>query len=337
MGEACVDVDSKKQVATGASGAVYPYDKLLIATGGYAVKPAIKGVESKGVFVLRTLDDAKEIEPLAQPGAKAVVIGGGFVSLKAAYALLERGVQVTCIISSGHILSRMLDESSADDLAAFLIEHGLKVEYHSDVKEIIPKDGRVDSVLLTDGRQIPADFMIIGKGVLPNIGFLAGSGLEADDAIKTNVFLRTNLENVYAAGDCINSFDLVEKAYRNNALWPNAAEQGKFAGDNMSGKKTPYHGSIAMNAATFFGRALIGGGMIQKEAADGFEVALYSHGDTVRRRLVFRDDVLVGFYLVGDIGKAGILTHYIRTGLHLGKVKKDLLEGKFSTLLRYPI
>ncbi len=335
-GEACVRVDSIKQEVLAASGKVYPYDKLLIATGGYAVKPEIKGSNLKGVFVLRTLADAKKILNHPRRLKHAVVIGGGFVSLKAAYALMERGIKVTSVVTSGHILSRILDIENADALAALLMEHGMRMETGNDVTEIIGDDeNTVAGVLLKDGRELAADLVIIGKGVRPAVGFLSGSGIAIGEAIDTDVYLRTNRDNVFAAGDCIQSFDLAEREKRNNALWPNAAEQGIFAGDNMSGRKVPYPGSIAMNAATFFDRAIIGAGMIKKGREDGFEVAKFSSGKEVRRRLVFRDDVLVGYFLMGRFEKAGILTNLLKTGAHLGKMKKELIEGNFSLLSRY--
>lgn len=336
LGERCEQIDLKKQQVLTDKGRLYTYDKLLLATGGYAVKPDIEGADKDGVFVLRTLADAKNITSFIRPGAEAVVIGGGFVSLKAAYALLERGVKVTCIITSGQILSRILDAESADQLATFLIGHGLQIEYHNDVTKILGNDAnQVNAVLLKDGRELKADFIIIGKGVNPCTGFLQGSGIEAGDAIATDVYLRTSAENIYAAGDCIDSFDVVERVKRNNALWPNAAEQGKNAADNMCGKKTAYPGSIAMNAATFFGRAIVGAGMIKKEKDDGYETVCYHYGNDIRRRFVFRDDVLVGYYLMGDIARAGILTNLLKNRVHLGQAKKDLTAGNFHALLRY--
>ncbi len=336
INEPCAKIDRVKQEVLSKKGVIYPYDKLLIASGGYAVKPKMEGSDALGVHVLRTMKDAAAILPLVKKGKKAVVVGGGFVSLKSAYALLESGMEVVCVISSDYMLSRILDEKNGEYMADFLGQKGLKVIYNSDVVKIIKnKKGYVKSLVLKDDTELPADLVIIGKGVKPNIDFLEGSGIATDYGIITDKYLQTSVQNIYAAGDCANTYDMVLKEQTVNALWPNATEQGAFAGNNMTGKKCVYEGSIGMNAAVFFEKNIIGAGLIKKDEKDGYEVITSALDKDTLRRLVFKDDVLIGYYFMGKIGRTGILTNLIKRGVHLGKAKKEIIAGNYTPLLNF--
>ncbi|MDS1029485.1 FAD-dependent oxidoreductase [Bacillota bacterium LX-D] len=340
LNEKAVEVLTEKNELKTAKGKTYKYDKLLIATGASPKLPKIPKVHSNGIFCLRTLDDAKGISRYLGPGKKAIVIGGGFVSLKAAYALLERGMSVTCIISSGQILSQMLDKGAADIVAELLTAHGLEIKYHNDVVEFLTHLDQtgadvVHGALLKSGEELAADVVVIGKGVKPNLDFLRESGIVIGEGIVTNEYMETNLDGIYAAGDVAESYDLTVGEHRINAIWPNAAEQGAIAGSNMAGQKIKYAGSMGMNSATFYDLSTIAAGQTKKDASTGFEVVQLNLGQNLYRRFVFKDDKLVGFVLVGDTGKAGVLTSYIREQLPLGDFKEELKLGKIRQKLLF--
>lgn len=334
-GQKVVKIEPEKRRVHTASGEIFNYDKLLIATGASPAIPEIPGVRNKGVFGLRTLADAKGILSYAAPGNHAVVVGGGFVSLKAAYALLKAGLSVTCIISSGQILSQMLDADAAAIVAEVLTARGLTVKYHTDVAKILSREEDtlekvVSGVQLTNGEELPADVVIIGKGVTPNTGFLAGSGIKTDYGIPVNEFLQTNLPDTYAAGDVAQGYDILSGQLKVNAIWPNAAEQGTIAGRNMAGADTSYPGSIGMNSADFFGLSIIAAGQTRAREEDGYEIVKLSPGKNLYRRLVFKDDTLAGYIMVGDTAKAGFLTALIKEKIPLGKKKAELMQGKIG-------
>lgn len=323
-----VKIDRLNGYVITEAGASYGYDKLLIASGASPVKPAIPGSEFQGVFTLRTLDDAKNIRNRAQQGQKAVMIGGGFVALKAAYALRQAGLAVSCIISSGNVLSQMLDQDAADMVRSNLAAHGVEFRFNSDVTEVLGHDGVVSAVRLTDGGELPADLVIMGKGVKPNTSFLAGSGVTMDQGILINEFMETNVTGIYAAGDVAQGFDLISGKHKINALWPNAIEQGKAAGRNMAGCPTRLTGTIAMNSADFYGVSTIAVGAA-KASGEGYEVVKLRPKPGIYRRLVFKEDRLVGCILVGEPAKTGVLTELIRQQTPLGEYKAELRQGRF--------
>ncbi|ATW26210.1 NAD(P)/FAD-dependent oxidoreductase [Candidatus Formimonas warabiya] len=331
-GEKVVQVQPDRQELYTRSEKRFAYDKLLLATGASPVLPEIPGRHLKGVFPLRTWADAKGILAYAGPGKRAVVVGGGFVSLKAAYALLQAGLSVTCIISSGSVLSQMLDREAAAMVAGVLAAHGLEIKYRTDVAAVT---GRMDSVRgevvggvqLNTGEELPADVLIIGKGVAPNVDFLAGSGIETGQGILVNEFLQTNYADVYAAGDVALGYDLISGQRRINAIWPNAADQGTAAGKNMAGIPTVYSGSLGMNSADFYGLSVIAAGWAKGEQDQGYEVVRLYPGKNLYRKFVFQDDHLVGYILAGKTAQAGILTALVREQIPLGKMKEELKQG----------
>lgn len=332
-GQKVTGIDAVERQVRTDNGHVYGYDKLLIATGASPVMPDIPGVGMKGVFGLRTLDDAKGIAACAGQGGHAVVMGGGFVSLKAAYALMKAGLSVTCIVSSGQILSQMLDREAAQILGDLLISHGLDIKFHADADEISgeEKGGEMVTrgVRLTTGETIPADVVIIGKGVTPNTGFLPGSGVDIDRGILVNEYLETTVPDIYAAGDVAQGVDILTGQKSINAIWPNAAEQGTAAGRNMAGSPAVYEGSMSMNSADFFGLSTIAAGNPKAEG-DGYEVVKLFPGHNLYRRLVFKGDKLIGYIMVGNTGRAGILTSLIREGVPLGGAKEELKQGRIG-------
>ncbi|MBU1706059.1 MAG: FAD-dependent oxidoreductase [Pseudomonadota bacterium] len=332
-GQKAVRVDPEERKVHAATGETYHYDRLLIATGASPAIPNLPGVRNNGVFGLRTMADAKGILGCTGPGKSAVVVGGGRVSLKAAYALLDAGLFVTCIISSGQMLSQVLDRDAAGIVAETLTSRGLTVEYHTDVTEIlgagdIPKSSMVSGVRLTNGKELPANVVIIGKGVIPNTGFLEGSGIELSRGVLVNEFMQTNLPDIYAAGDVAQGYDLISGRRMINAIWPNAAEQGNIAGCNMAGFVTSYSGSIEMNSVDFFGLSIIAAGQTRMDEGEGCEVVKLFPGDNLYRRLVFKNNTLVGYIMVGKTAKAGLLTTMIREQVPLGKMKEELAQGR---------
>ena len=307
--EKVVKVDfSKKKVFTAQN--VYPYERLLIASGARAKKLSLPGADLPGVFNLRTLKDAREILDYSQKAREAVIIGGGLVSLKGAYGLLKRGIKVTVVVASKQILSQVLDETAAGLVQQNLEKHGINFLLGEDVEEILG-DTKVKAVKLTSVQTLKADLVLVGKGVTPNIEFLPENE-KFTDGIPVDHYLKTPWDDVWAAGDVAKSFDVAYGKPRINALWPIASEQGKIAAQNMAGQMAFYPGAIGMNSLEFFGYTAIAAGITRSD--EDYTIIKQKQGANYRK-LVLKDDKLKGYILCGEVQGAGRLTQLIRTQL----------------------
>ena len=331
-------IDSERHIVQSTDGREWHYRKLLIAMGASPNKLSIPGRDLPEVFTLRTMKDALDIDIILEQGAKkAVVIGGGLVSLKSAYALRKRELDVTVLVSSDQILSQTLTAKAAGILQRHLETNGLSFLLQTEAIAIIGEK-HVQSVLIAPDLELTADLVIVGKGVRPNIELIRDCGFNIGQGLQVDSFLATNLPNIYAAGDIAETWDLVRQKFALNATWPNATTQGRIAGANMCGRQEVYPGSLGLNSVDFFGLSTMSVGVakLQKTGDQGDwhqEENLKIIRDLpVYRNLVWQGDILKGFILVGDTSQVGVLTALVKSGRPLTQVQKNLAIGKRGTL-----
>ena len=221
----------------------YPvsYDRLIIATGASAVVPRLENVELEGIHTLRSIDDAIEIRDRIDKGEirNAVVVGGGFIGVEAAENLLLKGIKVVMVELFDHILPPF-DEEMALLVQNHMKEMGINIITKEKVLGFSGKNGKVKLVHTTGG-DFETDLVILSIGVKPNVKFAADSGIElgVTGAIKVNEFMETNLEDIYAAGDCAESVQLITGKPAWFPMGSTANKMGRIAGENAAfGKKT---------------------------------------------------------------------------------------------------
>lgn len=333
LGNPATEINRGKKTVKLADGGILQYEKLLISTGGMPLKVDIPGTGLRGVFTLRTLKDAEDIKARAAESKTAVILGGGLVGLRAAYALHQLGLKVTIVVSSKQILSQNLDAPSAKMMEAWLKEKHFNILTQTDVKAL-EGTKEVKKVILRDGKAIAADIVIIGKGVRPNASLAKDCGLKVDRGILVNDYMQTSDSSIYAAGDVAQALDKLLGQKVVNAIWPAATEQGRVAGINMAGGSEKYEGSIAMNSVDFYGLSALSIGISCPRNEEEYEISVTK--DTAKhiyRKLVLHKDVLVGAILVGDIDRAGIITGLIKEGVKLTSFKDALLKNKFGFMV----
>lgn len=331
-------IDPIQQIVGSTDGREWRYNKLLLAMGASANKLTIPGENLPEVFTLRTMEDAINIDKVLEKGArKAVVIGGGLVSLKSAYALKKRGLEVTVLVSSKQILSQMLDIRSASLIQEHLRINGLNFILQTEALSVTGDD-HVQGVRITPQTELAADLVIVGKGVRPNIGEFRNVGFNIGRGLQVDSSLATNLPNIYAAGDIAETWDLVRQKHSVNATWPNATTQGRIAGANMCGKHEIYPGSLGLNSVDFFGLSAMSAGITKLQ--DDKRLPSWDQAEDLKmvgnkpnyRKIVWQGDILRGFVLVGDTSQCGVLTALIKTGRPLTPGQKKLALGKRGTL-----
>ena len=314
------------------------FEKLLIASGSTPTKPDIPGIKTPGVYSFRTIKDAEKIAARAKGSKKALLMGGGLVNLKAAYALHKLGLETTLVIASSGVLSQMLDKKGAEIIAAYLAGKGLKMILQNDVVEIHGNSSGVTGVTLADGQELEADLIVVGKGVKPFTPFLSGSGIIEEGGVVVDEQLQANLPGIYAAGDVAFSQDMLLAAPAINALWPNATSQGEIAGANMSGGRLVYRGSMRMNATEFFGLPVIAAWLGRVQCSADHPWVIYEVQHSLRSqqephylRLVFQKEYLVGYVAIGENRKAGMLTNLIMGQSPLAPQQKErLINGDLA-------
>jgi NAD(P)H-nitrite reductase large subunit len=280
-----------------------PYDRLLIATGSSPISLPIPGAGLKGVRSIRQVSDAEAISGTIPTLRQVVIIGGGFIGLKIASHLKERGIEVLILEKENRLAPRMFDVQASRFLADLLGRKGMRVETGVEVEEILGKAGQVCAVRMRDGRIFPGQMVIQSVGVKPNTAFLTGSGIALEMGIPVNPLMETNIPGVYAAGDVAVTVDSITGQKINNATWPAASRQGTVAGANMAGAKVSYVHNLPLNALQLCGFPIMAAG---NSGGTNGEV-LREEGVDFYRKVLLQDGRLTGFILIGKVSQAGFL------------------------------
>jgi len=319
-------VDTAAKRVTLLGGETLDYDKLLIATGATATRPPIPGVDRDGVHNCWSLADARRIIDDTEPGAKAILMGAGFIGCIILEALAARKVELTVIEMESRMVSRMTNEPMGDMIKGWCEKEGIKVLTSTMVEEIVEGEGGTPLGVRTDaGETLPADVVICATGVRSNTAFLDGSGVTVDMGIVVDDFMQTSVPDVYAAGDVAQGKDLSTGDYYVQAIQPTAVEHGKLAAQNMAqGHRTPHPGNVNMNVLDTVGLISTSFGLWM--GVDGGEEATMSDPERYEYlNLQFRDDVLVGASSLGMTQHVGVLRGLIQTATPLGEWKDRLL------------
>lgn len=321
-------VDPQTHTVTVNDAETVPYDKLLIATGSRPrIPPSIQGTGTLGVFALRTLADARAMAQRAEATQEVVLAGGGLLNLKTAFALLERGLPVTMVVTSPEVLSQVMESDGAALIRDALARAGLRVLTGRSITEVAAGPDGTAGVHLDDGQELPCQVFCIGKGVRPNVEFLEGSGIAVDGGVVADGHTACNVPDVYTAGDVAVTFDPITGDRMMTALWTNAVEMGRCAGRNMAGRNTAYTGTFGiLNATQVAEVPFVSMGIVHTAGTD-YEAHVASTEDTYHK-LVFTPDGgrLVGAVFVGDIAHAGLYRHLIRERTPINGLK-DVVVG----------
>ena len=334
-----VEMDTAKQQVTCADGSTFDYERVLIATGASAKLPdnIPKGIG--GIFVLRNLDDVEAIKAGLQNAKRAVVYGGGLIGIKAATALKACGLETFIVIRSNRVLSQMIDYDAGQILSEQLNQSGIEILHGADISEVRTVDNRLVGVETGEGRVIDCDLLVVAKGVTPNTGMVQSTGIEADWGIKTNSYMQTSDENVFAAGDVAEAYDIAIEAHTVNALWTCAVQQGRIAGLNMIDKNAAYNGAVGMNSLNVCNVSLMSFGITSPKEGSSFRTLVLNRpGRNIYKKIVIdKDNHVKGIILVGKTNNAGVLLSLIQRKVDVSVFEDELLSDRFNfgTLLKH--
>lgn len=313
-------IDTDKKFVLLEGGQTLSYDKLLITTGANSFIPPVGDFrKAKNVFGLRNLSDAQAINELIKPDSKVLIVGSGLVGLDAAYAMLERGIDVTVVEMADRILPIQLDETASSAYQKLFENAGCKFILNKKAAETTMNEkNKITEVRLDDGTAIVCDIVIVAAGVRSAIACTLNSAIQGEQSIKVNEFMETNCKDIYAAGDVTGL----------SGIWPNAMNQGKLAALNMCGKQVPYEDQYAMkNTINFFGLPTLSLG--RGQAQEGDEVLIWEDRFSYRKAII-RNNKLNSILLQGKIDYSGIYQYLIKNQIDLSTINKNVFSLTFA-------
>ncbi len=322
-GKKVVKIDRRARCVEADDGTRAPYDRLLLATGSKPFILPVPGADLPGVIGFRDIADVDVMIRAASQYRHAVVIGGGLLGLEAANGLKLRGMDVTVVHIGAWLLERQLDEPAARLLQKSLEEKGLRFLLQTHTAELVRADtGRVGAVKFKDGGTIPADLVVMAVGIRPNTELAESAGLHCHRGVVVNDTMQTFDPRIYAVGECVNhrgvAYGLVAPLFEQAKVCANhLAEHGvaRYQG-SMTSTKLKVTGIDLFSAGDFAG-------------AEGTETLVFSDAAAGSyKKLVLKDNRLVGACLYGDTLDGAWYFDLLREGTDVSQFRKTLLFGQ---------
>ncbi|MBL8315193.1 MAG: NAD(P)/FAD-dependent oxidoreductase [Rubrivivax sp.] len=324
LGQAVTRIDRVKRVVHGAHGTEAAYDRLLLATGSMPFILPVPGKDLAGVVAYRDIADTQAMIEAATRYRHAVVIGGGLLGLEAANGLMQRGMQVTVVHIMPWLMERQLDEVAGGLLQQSLEARGIRFEIGAQTSALIPdKDGRVMAVRFKDGREIPADLVVMAAGIRPNTALAEAAGVLCNRGIVVSDTLQTTTDpRIYAVGECAAhrgiAYGLVAPLFEQGKVCATHLAEfgiGRYTGSQTSTK-------LKVTGIDLFSAGDFTGG----EGSE--EIVLSDPYAGVYKKLVIRNDKLIGACLFGDTVDGSWYYKLLRSGRTLSDIRDKLMFGE---------
>ncbi|MFC3173521.1 nitrite reductase large subunit NirB [Novosphingobium bradum] len=320
-GDPVVAIDRAGQTVVTRSGRTEAYDRLLIATGSDPFIIPVPGHDLPGVVTFRDLDDVDRMLAAAENGGSAVVIGGGLLGLEAAHGLALRGMQVTVVHLMPTLMERQLDEAAGYLLKSELERRGQTIVTGGDTAEILGTDGHVTGVKLKDGREFPADIVVMAVGIRPATTLARAAGLEVERGIVVDDHMVTSDPAIMAVGECVQHrgtcYGLVAP------LW----DMCRSLADHAVGSPSGYAGSVTSTKLKVSGIDLFSAGDFS--GGDGAEdIVMRDAARGIYKRVIVKDDRLVGAVLYGDTADGAWYFDLLKKGEDVSSIREALIFGQ---------
>lgn len=317
-----VAIDRATNTVTDSTGVVTSYDKLLVATGSHPFIIPIPGVNLPGVVTYRDLDDVNAMLAAAEKGGHAVVIGGGLLGLEAAAGLAMRGMKVSVVHLMPTLMERQLDAAAGYLLQGAMEARNVDVITKANTKAIFEQNGRAAGVLLDDGRTLPADLVVMAVGIRPNSTLGKAAGLTVNRGIVVDDEMRTSDADVFAVGEC------VEHRGQCYGLVAPLFEMAKVIAARLTDDPAPrYEGSFLSTKLKVTGVDLFSAGDFA-DAPDRDEIVLRDAARGVYKRLVLKDNMLIGAVMYGDTADGSYFFELVKSGEDVSDIRDTLIFGR---------
>jgi nitrite reductase (NADH) large subunit len=324
LGKKVVRIDPANKEIIFEGGLKANYDKLLLANGAQAFVPSIAGIEKKGTFTLRNLDDAITIKQYATKTRETIVIGGGLLGIEFADCLIKLGQKVEVVEIFPRLLPRQLDQDGSSILENDLRKLGIGMQLGVKTTEILGKE-TVTGVALDNEKEVLGELILISAGVRSDIRLAADAGIKVNKGVIVDDYLRTSADEVYAAGDVL---EFHTKAY---GIIPPAIDQARVAAANMlEGEKHVYNGTTEFTTLKIAGISLTSMGLVSPEGPKYEEIKRIDKQRGVYKKIVLDQGKIVGAILLGNRNDTSTLTRLMQQEIDVTKYKNHLLEDDFD-------
>ncbi len=319
-----VAIDAKARTVTSRSGLTVPYDRLLIATGSRPIVPPIPGLNLPGVCAFRDIADVDTMISAAETYKRAVVIGGGLLGLEAAWGLKRRGMEVAVVHLMPTLMERQLDEAAGKLLQRDLTERGIAFFTDGQTEEVTGTD-RVTGIKLADGREAPADLVVVAIGIRPDIALARAAGLEVNRGIVVGDNLATSDPDIFAVGECAEHRGAVVGLVA--PIW----DMAKVCAHHLAGGEDMiYAAQATATRLKITGIDVYSAGQLAA-GEDEDEIVLRDARRRAYRKLVLRDGKVVGTVLYGDVTDGAWYFDLIRRKTDIADIADRMILGQSAT------
>jgi NAD(P)H-nitrite reductase large subunit len=333
VGRKAKALDAATRTLTLDDDAKVEYDDCLIATGSSAARAPVPGADGRGVHSFWTLDEARRVLDSVTPGSHVVMVGAGFISFTILNSILSLGAKLTVVELAPRILPRMIDATGGELVEGWLKAHGVTVRTNVKLAKIEDAKDR-KRLKFSAGPDLLADVVIMATGIRTNLDWLKGSGVDVKQGIVVDEHLRSNVPNVYAAGDVAQGRDLISGGSAVHAIEPTAQEHGRVVGANMAGRDVRYRGSLIINIVEVCHLDAASFGAWDDAKAEA--ISGLKKDRNAYRKLLFTGERLTGAIIIGrsnDIwttNDVGMLKGLVQSGQPLGRYKEHLRHNPFD-------
>ena len=316
-----VEIDRRNHRIVASDGTVEPYDWVLLATGSDPFVIPVPGHDLPGVITFRDIHDVDAMIDAAGRYRNAVVIGGGLLGLEAANGLMKQGMDVTVVHLMDSLMERQLDATAGGMLQHSLEERGMKFRLSTETEAILG-DGRVEKLRFKDGEEIPADLVVMAVGIRPNTALAQKAGIHCERGVVVSATMQTFDPRVYAVGECVQhrglTYGLVAPLF----------EQGKVCANHLARRSyASYQGSVTSTKLKVTGIDLFSAGeFLSAEGSE--EIVLSDPHNSVYKKLVVKEDKILGAVLYGDTGDGAWYFDLMRNSSDISEFRDTVLFGQ---------
>ncbi|WP_375419516.1 NAD(P)/FAD-dependent oxidoreductase [uncultured Hymenobacter sp.] len=328
-------LDTARQEITLDNGQTLAYDRLLLATGSRPRLADWPGQHLRGVQGLYGLPDLEQMTRDTQGIRRAVVVGGGLIGIELAEMLHMRGIHVTQLVREGRYWAGILPAEEAALVEKQIAEHHIDLRHHTELAELLAgPDGCVRAVRTTAGDELPAEWVGLAIGVVPNLALAQAGGLETGRGILVDELLQTSAPNVFAAGDCAQHRQPGPGETDLEQLWYTGRLQGQCVGHTIAGRPTPYRRGVWFNSAKFFNLEYQTYGRVPAQTPEGEASFVWQHpGGRHLLRINYRQDgpqAVTGMNALGLRQRHDVWERWLREGASISSVLKNLGQANFD-------